>query len=557
MTQRLPPAAPSLPVASSLAANRRTALKLGALGLVGMASPLAAQGGVRGFTHGVASGEPGPTQVLLWTRFVGTDEIRLSWEIAEDIDFATVAASGEALASPTRDCCAKAMATGLKPGRWYYYRFIAPTGETSQIGRTRTLPLGKVAKFQLAVFSCSNFAFGRFNAYAHAAEAGDFDLAVHLGDYYYEYQRGQYPSAKQALPGRDLWPATEAVALADYRLRHATYRADPDLQRLHQILPMLVMWDDHEVANDTWKDGAENHQPATEGDWAIRKAASERAWREWLPVSDQDWASYEIGDLATLFRLETRHVARTKPLDMLGAVKGAAPDQVAASYAAFRDGVWRDPSHQLLGEAQEAWLARQLKASARARKPWQVLAQQVVMGELILPKMVVDGLPAATPDWLRQRLQSTVAAGQAGLPFNMDAWDGYPAARDRLYQSALAADANLLVLAGDSHNAWAFDLDRKGARVGVELGCQSVTSPGAEETLAWTRPDALSRALVERNPQLKWCDTAQRGYLAVELTPSRATGEFRFLRSVRQRSTELAGVRRMSVLAGQRRFTPT
>ncbi len=557
MTPRHSPAVPPPPAASSLVANRRTALKLGALGLVGMASPLSAQSGTQGFTHGVASGEPGPTQVLLWTRFVGADESKLSWEIAEDIDFATAAASGEALASPARDCCAKAMATGLKPGRWYYYRFIAPSGETSQIGRTRTLPVGKVAKFRLAVFSCSNFAFGRFNAYAHAAEAGDFDLAVHLGDYYYEYQRGQYPSAKQALAGRDLWPATEAVALADYRLRHATYRADPDLQRLHQILPMLVMWDDHEIANDTWKDGAENHQPATEGEWAIRKAASERAWREWLPVSDKDWASYEIGDLATLFRLETRRVARTKPLDLLGTVKGAAPEQVAASYAAFRDGVWRDPSHQLLGEAQEVWLARQLKASARARKPWQVLAQQIVMGELILPKMVVDGLPAATPDWLRKRLQSTVAAGQAGLPFNMDAWDGYPAARDRLYQSALAADANLLVLAGDSHNAWAFDLDRNGERVGVELGCQSVTSPGAEETLAWTRPDALSRALVERNPQLKWCDTAQRGYLAVELTPSRATGEFRFLRSIRQRSTELAGVRRMSVLAGQRRFAPT
>ena len=347
------------------------------------------------------------------------------------------------------------------------------------------------------------------------------------------------------------------MALADYRQRHATYRADPDLQRLHQILPMLVMWDDHEVANDTWRDGAQNHQGETEGDWAVRKAASERAWREWLPVSDQDWASYEIGDLATLFRLETRHVARTKPLDLLGAVKGVAPAQVDAAYAAFRDGRWRDPSHQLLGEVQEAWLARQLKASVKARKPWQVLAQQVVMGELMLPAMVMDGLPANAPDWLRQRMQAAIGAARAGLPFNMDAWDGYPAARDRLYQASLAADANLLVLAGDSHNAWAFDLDRKGTRVGVELGTHSVTSPGAEGTLAWTRPDALARALVERNAQLKWCDTAQRGYLAVELSPSRAIGEFRFLTSVHQRGTQLAGVQRMTVLAGQRKFAAT
>ncbi len=551
MTPPPPPAAPPL------IADRRTALKLGALGLVGMASPAVAQNSAQGFTHGVASGEPGSAQVLLWTRFVAANESKLNWEVAEDISFARIVSAGEALASPERDYCAKAMATGLQPGRWYYYRFVAPSGEHSQIGRTRTLPVGKVAKFRLAVFTCSNFAFGWFNAYAHAAEAGDFDLAVHLGDYYYEYQRGEYPSAKQAMAGRDLWPTGEAVALADYRLRHATYRADPDLQRLHQILPMLVMWDDHEVANDTWQGGAENHQPDTEGDWAIRKAASERAWREWLPVSDADWASYEIGDLATLMRLETRHVARTKPLDLLGAAKGMGPEQAAAAYAAFRDGAWRDPAHQLLGAVQEGWLAAQLKASVRARKPWQVLAQQVVMGKLLTADLVAEGMPADTPGWLRQRLQATVAAGKAGLPFNMDAWDGYPAARDRLYEASLGADANLLVLAGDSHNAWAFDLDHKGSRVGVELGAHSVTSPGAESALAWARPEALARALIQRNPQLKWCDTSQRGYLALELTPSRATGEFRFLQSIRQRGTELTGVQRINVLAGQRKFVAT
>ena len=542
------------PAESRLLADRRTALKLSALGLVGLASPLSAQDGARGFTHGVASGEPGPHQVLLWTRHVSSSDTTLSWEVAEDLGFAHIAASGEALAAPARDCCAKAMATGLRPGRWYYYRFIAPSGAISQIGRTRTLPVGKVAKFRLAVFTCANFAFGWFNAYAHAAEAGDFDLAVHLGDYYYEYQRGVYPGAEQAMAERTLWPANEAVALADYRQRHATYRADPDLQRLHQILPMLVMWDDHEIANDTWKDGAENHQPDTEGEWAIRKAASERAWREWLPVSDEDWASYDIGDLATLFRLESRHVARTKQFDLIEAVNGVAPDQVASTYAAFRDGAWRDPARQLLGTTQEAWLARQLKASAKARKRWQILAQQVVMGELLMPDLVTEGLPAKTPDWLRRRLQSTIAASHAGVPFNMDAWDGYPAARDRLYQASLAADANLLVLAGDSHNAWAFDLDRNGTRVGVELGAHSVTSPGAEDALGWLRPDALARALTQRNPQLKWCDTAQRGYLAVELSPNQAIGEFRFLHNVRQKGTQLAGVQRMTVLAGHRKF---
>ncbi|HVR90174.1 MAG TPA: alkaline phosphatase D family protein [Novosphingobium sp.] len=548
MPTSLPPVA--------LATDRRGLLKAGALGLAGIALPLSAAEGPKGFTHGVASGEPGDRQVLLWTRYVGGVDTRLGFEVAETLDFARIVASGEALASPQRDWCAKAKATALEPGKWYYYRFIAPSGERSVIGRTRTMPVGKLASFKLAVFSCSNLGFGWFNAYAHAAEAGEFDLAVHLGDYYYEYKRGTYPSAQQALAGRLLWPEHEAVLLADYRERHANYRADPDLQRLHQLLPWVVMWDDHEVANDSWKDGAENHQPATEGDYAARKAASERAFREWLPVSDDDWASYEIGDLATLFRLESRHVARTQPLDLLKA-GDVPPDQAEAALIAFRDGSWRDPTHTLLGQTQESWLAAGLKRSVRARKPWQVLGQQIVMGSLAMPDAVAETMRATTADWLKRRIHNTVAAAHVGLPFNMDAWDGYPAARDRLLQSALAADANLLVLSGDSHNAWAFDLDRKGARVGVEMASQSVTSPGAEGTLNWMKPEDLAAALYTRNPQLKWADTARRGYLAVELTPASATGEWRFMSSVRQKGTALSGTRRMTVMAGQRRFVAT
>ncbi len=544
MTNLLPPA---------LATSRRTLLKAGALGLAGMAMPLSAADAPKGFTHGVASGEPAERQVLLWTRYVGGVETKLGYELSATLDFARVVASGDVSASPDRDWCAKARVSGLEAGKWYYYRFIAPSGERSATGRTRTMPVGRLASFKLAVFSCSNLGFGHFNAYAHAAEAGEFDLAVHLGDYFYEYQRGNYPSAKQALEGRLLWPAHETVLLADYRARLASYRADPDLQRLHQLLPWVAMWDDHEVANDTWKDGAENHQPETEGDWATRKAVSERAWREWLPVSDDDWASYEIGDLATLVRLETRHVARTKPLDLLKA-GDVPPDRVTAALTAFRDGSWRDPAHTLLGQSQEAWLAAGLRRSVRARKPWQVLGQQIVMGNLAMPDAVAQGMGATTPAWLKRRIANTAAAAQIGLPFNMDAWDGYPAARDRLYQSALAADANLLVLSGDSHNAWAFDLDRGGTRVGVEMAAHSVTSPGAEGTLSWMKPDDLAAALYARNPQLKWADTARRGYLAVELTPASATGEWRFMSGVRQKGTALSGTKRMTVMAGQRRF---
>ncbi len=540
------------PPASPLAASRRQLLQLGALGLAGLSAPVrAAAGG--GFTHGVASGEPGPERVLLWTRYASGSDTALKWEVAESQDFARILASGDCVASPASDCCAKAWAEGLQPGKWYFYRFIAPNGEKSDTGRTRTLPVGKLGKFRIAVFSCSNYGFGWFNAYAHACEAGDFDLVMHLGDYFYEYKRGEYPKVKEALAERVL-PVDEAITLAGYRERFATYRSDPDLQRLHQLWPMVPMWDDHETANDTWADGAENHQPG-EGDWPARKAASEQAYREWLPVSDQYWTQYEIGDLATLFKLESRHLARMEQFDLTAVAKGLSGEQLAGAMQRFRDGPYKDPKRTLLGPQQEAWLAGALKASTRARKPWQVLGQQVVMGQLRMAPTALDGMSARSPDWLKARIAAYVAAGQQGVPLNMDAWDGYPAARDRLYKAALEANANLLVLSGDSHNAWAFDLDRQGHRVGVEMGGTSVTSPGAEDSLPWIRPDQLARESVAANPQLKWCDTAQRGYTAVELTPQAATCEWRFMASVRQKGTALAGVKRMTVLAGQRKYS--
>jgi alkaline phosphatase D len=537
---------------TTLPIDRRSLFRAGAVGLAALSVPAFAA--ESGFTHGIASGEPGPHRVLLWTRYVGSGDTRLGWEISDSESFGKIIASGEAVASPDKDWCVKAWAEGLAVGKWYFYRFVAQNGAVSPVGRTRTLPLGKVPSFKLAVFTCSNFGFGWFNAYAHACEAGDFDLSVHLGDYFYEYKRGEYPSTKAALAERPL-PLEEAVTLAGYRERYATYRADPDLQRLHAGAPMVAMWDDHETANDTWKLGAENHDSATEGDWAVRKAASERAWREWMPVSDDYWASYEIGNLATLFRLETRHLARDEQLDLVGALKGQMPADVPGVLARFRERQWRDPKRTLMGAEQERWLAAQLKASTRARKPWQVLAQQVVMGQLLMPDIATAALPEKTSPAFRDRLLALVGAAHAGIPYNMDAWDGYPAARTRLCMSALAANANLLVLSGDSHNAWGFEHTLGKSRVGAEFGVQSVTSPGSEGSLGWIKSADLQRATLERNPNLKWCDTAQRGYLALELTPSAASGEWRFMQTVRQKGTALASSKRMTVLAGQRQFT--
>lgn len=532
------------PAAQAAALTRRNLFTLAGASAALAATPLAARSFGTGFTHNVASGEPFATSVLLWTRFVAESETQLVWQVSASEDFTRPVAEGGIAASPERDWCAKGIATGLAPDRWYFFRFIAPDGTTSPVGRTRTLPQGPTAKFRLAVFSCANYGFGWFNAYAHAAEANDCDLAVHLGDYIYEYAAGTYPDRNQATAGRVLEPANEIVTLTDYRLRYATYRADPDLQRLHQVLPMIAVWDDHESANDSWQDGAQNHQSDTEGDWATRKAIAKRVYREWMPVSDAPYAAYQVGDLATLFRLDTRLEGREQQFSLEQVLAGKRDPQAAlAALEAFRDGDWANPARQLLGAAQESWLAGALKDSTASGTAWQVLVQQVLIGNLKSPLSLVGQLGDGLPDFVRQRLNAAAMASKAGLPLNMDAWDGYPAARARVFEAALAADANLLVLAGDTHNGWAFELGHNGASVGVELGVCSVSSPGFETYLSFVKPGDLASALVAENPQLQWADTSQRGYMAVELTPTRAVTEYRFVAGVKQRSAKLAGTK--------------
>jgi alkaline phosphatase D len=528
----------------------------GLFGIAGASAALAASPAIArsfgsGFTHNVASGEPGADTILLWTRYVGDAAARLQWQISQSEDFTRPIAEGSVSASPERDWCAKATATGLAPDRWYFFRFIAPDGTMSPVGRTRTLPQGATAKFRMAVFSCSNFGFGWFNAYAHAAQANDCDLAVHLGDYIYEYGAGTYPSLAQKHPARELAPESEIVALADYRLRYATYRADPDLQRLHQVLPMIAVWDDHESANDSWENGAENHQSESEGEWAVRKAAAKRAYREWMPVSDRPYAAYDIGDLATLFRLDTRLEGREQQFSLEKVLEGkTSPEAILQALAAFRDGAWSDPERQLLGAAQERWLFEAIAGSKARGATWQGLAQQVLIGKVSSPRAMLGLLGEGLPDFIKQRLMAASLASEAGLPLNMDAWDGYPAARERLFNAALGADANLVVLAGDTHNAWAFDLAQDGTKVGVEFGVSSVSSPGFESYLAMIPPADLARITVEENAELLWADTSQRGYMTVELTPARATTEWRFLEGIKQRSTQLAATKRYSVAPG-------
>ena len=292
-----------------------------ALGLV--LRPAVASAGAS-FVHGVASGDPSPTGVLIWTRVTpSTDaEVEVAWQVARDPAFDERVLSGETSTSAARDYTVKVEVEGLDPGKDYFYRFDA-LGAVSQTGRTRTLPVGALDRFVLAVCSCSNYPAGYFNAYRLMAETDAIDAVLHLGDYIYEYDRQGYASEGARALHRESVPGHELVSLKDYRARHAQYRSDPDLQAAHARHPFIVVWDDHESANDSWTGGAENHD-ASQGDWSARLDASVQAYYEWMPIRESGgrdrtaiYRAFELGDLASLIMLETRLSARTEQAQVL------------------------------------------------------------------------------------------------------------------------------------------------------------------------------------------------------------------------------------------------
>ncbi len=535
--------------------DRRQLIALGTVGLAALSLPGASTAMMaQGFTHGVASGEPGANSVLLWTRYAAANDTVLTAELSETADFSRIAGAGSVAAQGERDHTAKLVVDGLEPGRWYFYRFVAPDGTKSVIGRTRTLPAGPTGAFNIALFSCSNLPFGWFNAYAHAAARNDIDLVAHVGDYLYEYQVGEYPSLKEALPGRAIQPTQELVALADYRLRYAAYRSDPDLQRLHQLFPIIAQWDDHELANDAWKGGAENHNDG-EGEWAARAAAAERAYGEWMPVAETRWRDYQVGDLATIFLPETRITARDKQFDLGDILKGQR--DIAATLKQFAETDYLDPARQMMGASQESWLFDGFGRSVKSGTRWQVCAQQIVMGSLFSPPTSRDWFGADAPDYVKRRIEISQLAAKAGLPLNMDSWDGYPAARGRLLAAAQRADADLVTLSGDSHNAWAFDLSHDGRPAGVEVGGHSVTSPGYEAYTPGISDETRVRALRAASPQLKWANTQDRGYVTVQLTRERVTANWHNVETIRAHTPALKDTHSMTVQRGRRTYDAT
>lgn len=510
------------------------------------------------YDYGVASGDPLSDRVILWTHAKyqnKADSVPLTWQVATEIEFTNIVASGVAQSSAETAYTCKVDATGLAANQSYFYRFVSDK-HVSPIGRTKTLPIGSVAQVKLAVLSCSNYPTGYFNVYSEVAKS-DVDVAIHLGDYIYEYAATGYASENAAKLGRTSVPSTELLSLDDYRLRHAQYKSDADLKQFHASKPMIAVWDDHEIANDTYKDGAENHTTATEGSFAARKAAAIQAYHEWMPIrtgSDKNkiYRSFNFGFLMSLHMLDTRLIGRDQQVEFADLL---TPSKQAAAMATLTS-----TSRQLLGAEQLQWLTSQMATSTST---WQFLGQQVLMGRMEFPLTILQALnpsdtspqaqaagQQAISDYLTAKTKSamglplsvteTALLNQPKLGYNLDAWDGYPVAREILLSTVAQLRKKLVVLAGDTHNAWHSNLTLlNGQKVGEEFATSSVSSPGLETYL--TIPPANIKAIFEGVVNdLKWMDASRRGYLKMTITPAQVQGEWFFIDTILSKSYTVA-----------------
>ncbi|MGJ7546320.1 alkaline phosphatase D family protein [Variovorax sp. LT1R16] len=501
------------------------------------------------FKHGIASGDPMSDRVILWTRVSAQapGSLNVVWEVSADEAFGAVVARGTASTGPERDYTVKVDAIGLQPNSTYFYRFFIG-GDTSATGRTKTLPVGNVSQVKLAVVSCANFPSGYFNVYADIASRTDIDVVLHLGDYIYEYGELGYASQLAIALDRQSIPDHEILTLDDYRRRHAQYRTDSDLRALHARVPLIAVWDDHDVADNAWSGGAANHEEPAEGSFAARRAAAVQAYQEWLPIRLPDpakplqiYRSFDIGTLASLHMLDTRLVARDRQLSL---------DQYLQGEAA-------SATRQLLGQSQLDWLSGKMAASGGV---WQVLGQQVLMIRMAVPLSVASAISLetlgeylaaqSTPEVARSESQRALLA-QPKVPYNMDAWDGYPAAREAVLTSARSLGKNLISLAGDTHNAWAGNLtDLAGQRVGVEFAVPSVSSPGFERALPLIANDLLADAFKRMVDDLRYAETAHRGYAVLTLTSAEARCEYLEVSTVLSRDYTVKTAATLRVLPG-------
>lgn len=455
------------------------------------------------FTHGVASGDPFATSVVLWTRAVPTDtlsEVPVRWEVSKNEDFNQLSRQGLASGKRDDDYTVKVIADSLEPGLTYYYRFYVGD-QKSQIGRTRTAPAGTPESIQFAIVSCSNYEWGYFNAYNSIAARNDINAVLHLGDYIYEYGTGVYGDTTI---GRIHQPLYEIITLDDYRQRYQQYRSDPDLQLVHQQHPFITIWDDHEIANNAYTEGAQNHQE-DEGDYQKRRSIARKVYYEWMPVRENAslYRSFSFGGLVDLFMLDERLAGRTSPVE----------NSESESYY--------DSSRTMLGEEQYQWLAEELNSS---HATWQLLGNQVIYSYL---------------NW-----------SDTAMARNMDAWDGYPAEQRNLAELFKSLhDKNIVIVTGDTHSSWAFEVvvdpfeeydpaTSKGA-FALEFGVTSINSANSDEQYPAADVMERERAITNTpiNPHLKYTNLRDHGYMILQLGQDSGRVEYYFMDTLRIRDS--------------------
>ncbi|MEU2474273.1 alkaline phosphatase D family protein [Streptomyces sp. NPDC012842] len=540
----------------STAPTRRTVVKAAAAtavaGSVLAAATSARAAGGPAFLHGVASGDPLPDGILLWTRVtpapdavpgsgLGADT-PVVWEIAEDKAFSRVAARGTAVARAGSDHTVKADVRGLRPATAYFFRFSVADGGAedgqgvlSPVGRTRTAPAAgtSVPGIRFGVVSCANWEAGWFSPYRHLAARADLDAVLHLGDYIYEYASGSYPTQDTVV--RPHAPLHEIVSLADYRLRHATYKTDTDLQALHAAHPVIAIWDDHEFANDAWSGGAENHTPGTEGPWTARMAAAKQAYFEWMPVRASTegtvYRRLRFGDLAELHLLDLR--------------------SFRSEQASVGSGAVDDPERSITGRAQLDWLKAGLTASD-AR--WKLVGTSVMISPVAF---------GALPAHLLAPLAELLGLPAEGLAVNVDQWDGYTDDRKELISHLRDhAVTDTVFLTGDIHMAWANDVPVKAATyplsasAATEFVVTSVTSDNLDDILR-VAPRTVSvvaaTAVKAANRHVKWVDLDSHGYGVLDVTAERSQMDYYAVSDKTDKGAASSWVRSYRTLSGTQR----
>lgn len=469
------------------------------------------------FCHSVASGDPLPNAVIIWTRVTPSpdavpgsevgDPTDVRWEVLADDDSNTIVASGDVRTSADQDHTVKVDVKGLQPDTRYRYRFHA-LGQTSREGRTRTAPAAGAANdhARIAVCCCSNYEAGFFRGYREMADRDDIDFVLHLGDYTYEYPTGGYPGPfKETV--RTVEPPNRTVTLTDYRIRQGHYHLDPDLADMRASKPLISVWDDHEFADNNWRDGATGNSIQPGDDYQAMKAQAMQAYQEWMPIRDLPLQrTVRWGSLMDIIIPDLRSY-RDKQLEM---------------------GAW-DPAHSMLGDEQFGWFSNELKNSEAT---WRVIGNEVMFAPMTIPLTMDENIQA----WLTDKL----GLPPQGIPYNTDQWDGYQGERQRILdQLAEDGKGNTVFLTGDIHSSWANSLLARGNggdTVATEFVTPSICAASAYDTIATNRAfaeparqavRAAERTLCQVDYWVKWVDLEHHGYLLVDFAPERALAEWR------------------------------